>query len=560
MLTNNKLKKYFVAGCISAFCLIFYFSQSYIAFLIFLLFTIYLYKTVDDEVILDAYLFNLIFTLLLPPKYPFSGNQFAYYDHIFSEELSFQSISYSTSFDYFGFHLLANTLLINGNLYNLSVGLFFVNLLGFYSLLRFYKQVFKNKNVFTFKTLLLILFFLINLPPEFNLIMGLPKLLMNGTAGFGSFGLRMLVPASFFLSMFLPLSFLMKGNIKKFIISSLFITLFHYYMLVVFIVGYISFISAKNDKSYLIQLLLSGIAFLYFLNNFVFFKNLSQIFALTKSFNINFNLIPVISLGTIFENKFANNSIYYFNYENFSFFKPEYIFYDFSPTLGVFNNQASIPIEKLLLVSFAIYFSKKLNIQFLKHFLTYSIFVFFISHTLFSLNLFMFTGVMIPWRIMHIVSILCVMVFCSKLQIKVYKKLEIQNNVLTLLLIVPLSYFLWFIYNPIEKPFNEDIKNEIASLSSEIVLMPLKETKNVYYYNFPNTFVSLFPPNDWFFEHYLLDEYLENLRHYRALYGFSNCSEIEEYLNRNNLNIEYIIYNDREILMTEECYLIYIDY
>ena len=88
------------------------------------MFTIFLYKTLDDEIILEAYLFNSIFTLLLPPKEPFSGNQFAYYDHIFTDELSFESISYSSSFDYLGFHVFTNTLLINGNFYNLSVGLF----------------------------------------------------------------------------------------------------------------------------------------------------------------------------------------------------------------------------------------------------------------------------------------------------------------------------------------------------------------------------------------------------------------------------------------------------
>ena len=560
MLTDNKLKKFFVASSLSAFCIVFYFRQSPVVFLVFLMFTIFLYKTLDDEIILEAYVFNLIFTLLLPPKEPFSGNQFAYYDHIFTDELSFESISYSSSFDYLGFHVFTNTLLINGNLYNLSVGLFFVNLLGFYSLFRFYKQVFNNKNLIILKTLLLVLFFSINLPADFNFIMGVPKLLMNGTAGLGSFGLRMLVPASFFLSMFLPLSFLVEGNIRKYIISSIFISMFHYYMLVIFIVGYISFISAKNKKSYLIQLLFTGLTILYIFENFIFFKNLSQIFASTKSLNVNFNLIPVISFGTIFENKFSNNSIYYFNFENFSFFKPDYILYDFSPTLGVFNNQSSIPIEKILLVTITIYFSKKLNIQFLKYFLTHSFFVFFVSHILFSLDLFMFQGVMIPWRIMHIVSILCFMVLCSCLRIKTNKLFKIQNNALFLLLILPFSYFLWFIYNPMEIPYDKNIKNEIGTLSSEIVLMPLEQTKNVYYYNFPNTFISTFPPNDWFFKSYLLEEYLENLRHYKAIYEFSICSEIEDYINLNNLSIEYIMYDNLELLITEKCSLIYIEY
>ena len=155
--------------------------------------------------------------------------------------------------------------------------------------------MFNNKNLIILKTLLLVLFFSINLPADFNFIMGVPKLLMNGTAGLGSFGLRMLVPASFFLSMFLPLSFLVEGNIRKYIISSIFISMFHYYMLIILIVGYISFISAKNNKSYLIQLLFSGFTILYIFENFIFFKNLSQIFASTKSLNVNFNLIPVIS-------------------------------------------------------------------------------------------------------------------------------------------------------------------------------------------------------------------------------------------------------------------------
>lgn len=111
-----------------------------------------------------------------------------------------------------------------------------------------------------------------------------------------------------------------------------------------------------------------------------------------------------------------------------------------------------------------------------------------------------------------------------------------------------------------EIPYDKNIKNEIGTLSSEIVLMPLEQTKNAYYYNFPNTFISIFPPNDWFFKSYLLEEYLENLRHYKAIYEFSICSEIEDYINLNNLSIEYIIYDNLELLITEKCSLIYIEY
>ena len=94
-------------------------------------------------------------------------------------------------------------LLATDNLMNLNVALFFVNLFVFFGIFNFYKTVSNKQNILFFQSALLSTLFLINLPDDFNFIMGLGKLLVNGTAGFGSYGFRVFSPASFDLLSFI---------------------------------------------------------------------------------------------------------------------------------------------------------------------------------------------------------------------------------------------------------------------------------------------------------------------------------------------------------------------
>ena len=63
----------------------------------------------------------------------------------------------------------------------------------------------------------------------------------------------------------------------------------------------------------------------------------------SKEYFTNINLIPVISIGTLFNNGKNNSFIYYFDLDVLEIFKPIHLVDNFSPTLGVYNNLASIP-------------------------------------------------------------------------------------------------------------------------------------------------------------------------------------------------------------------------
>ena len=141
--------------------------------------------------------------------------------------------------------------------------------------------------------------------------------------------------------MFLPLTLLLENKTKQFFISGLILSLFHYYIFLVMFVVFISYISSKRDKLYLFQSFLLVITLFFILDQYQFFQDLSEHLVRLKNKNVNFNLIPVISIGTILNSGFDGNFVYYINLENFTFFKPEFSISNFSPTVGVFNNESS---------------------------------------------------------------------------------------------------------------------------------------------------------------------------------------------------------------------------
>ena len=157
--------------------------------------------------------------------------------------------------------------------------------------------------------------------------------------------------------MFLPLTLLLENKTKQFFISGLILSSFHYYIFLVMIVVFISYISSKREKLYLFQSFVCHHSF-FILDQYQFFQDLSEHLVRLKNKNVNFNLIPVISIGTILNSGFDGNFVYYINLENFTFFKPEFSISNFSPTVGVFNNESSIPFEKLILFFISLYLTR----------------------------------------------------------------------------------------------------------------------------------------------------------------------------------------------------------
>ena len=146
------------------------------------------YKFENRQTLAESFLFTNLLTTIIPPRLVFSGNQFAYFDEHFVDDLLFKSDVYSSNIPYVGFSYLSKVLLWTQNLENLNSFLFFLNCFVFYGIFSMFKLI--NSNLKTNNLFYLSLFFMfiaINLPSNFNSLLGIPKLLLNGTAWFWLF-------------------------------------------------------------------------------------------------------------------------------------------------------------------------------------------------------------------------------------------------------------------------------------------------------------------------------------------------------------------------------------
>ena len=531
----------FTLFVITLYNLIFFFNDSIILYSILLSIFLFLISRVSiqsQNLLLHSFYFVNLLNLVIPAKPVFSGNQFTYFDEQFVELILFNSDVYSDHIMYIGFTYLSKLLLISGNLESLNVFLFFLNIATFYGIFLFYKSVArKEKNIYFFSVLLFILFVAVNLPSNFNSLMGIPKLFLNGTAGFGSFGIRVFTPASFDLLMFYPLVFLCRNKLWIAIFSGCIISLFHYYLFVILSILIFSyFISRlKTNLSFYFFLVLT-IPALYLISNLDYFIKLSQIFSLIKPTSVNFNLVEFLSLGTIINNGTNSDFIYYLDFKNFSIFKPNYLFSNFSPTLGVINNESSIPIEKIVLFLLGLRYSLQLENKFTNSFIFCSLNIYIISHFLYSNNYLNYLGIIYPWRITHLLSIVCFVILFLRIP-SINLNLNFSFSLL-LLLLLPLSNFLWNIYDKTPYSYNESLKNtieETVQQEDELIIIPLLQTKYLYHYGLPNVPLFLYPPFDLNNLDKTLD-YFETYDTYNELIDAESCDKFQ--FNFDELNID----------------------
>lgn len=496
-------------------------------------------------------IFSNIFSALFPARKPFSGIQFSYFDYLYLENIIYDPVVYADTYRYIGFHLFSKILLFTNNLANLNVGLYFLNFLIFYSIFYFYQNGLKARNKYLFMFVFLFFLLLINLPSQFNSYMGIGKLFLNGIAGFGNFGFRTFAPASFDLLIFYPLAMLKQDKVREFIITGVILSLFHYYLFLILTITFVAYLSYKSQKNYLTLSILFSLLVFVLLDQIEIFQYIGEVITgLKKNYFVNVNLIPVISVGTLINSGTDSNFLYYFDYENLKFYKPTYITSNFSPTLGVFNGEASIPLEKIIFFILSIYILKKEKNKLIFNFVIYYFLTYLISCILFSLNIFAFQGFIYPWRINLFLSIICFMTLLSflKFEIKTYKLIN-----LLLLVTVPLSFYIWSFYANLDVDYNKHIASDLNNIPIESkIIMPLSETKYAFEYNLPNFYISYFHPIDWFNKE-LMNEYFIRSEHYKNIYAFNSCLDIKNYISTNNLDISYVFIEQDQILDSENC-------
>ena len=555
LITN---KYYFITTSVLVLYNLFsFFEDSFGFFLIFLFFFLIILnnkKIVNRQTLAESFLFTNLLTTIIPPRLVFSGNQFAYFDEHFVDNLAFSSEVYSTNIPYIGFTYLSKILLTTQNLGSLNSFLFFLNCFVFYAIFSMFKLINTNlKTNYLFYILLFVLFIAINLPSNFNSLMGVPKLLLNGTAGFGSFGIRVFTPASFDLLMFFPIKYFYQKKIINALLSGIIISLFHYYLfvlMIIFLLSYLLFIKGKNYYVYFIFIFSLGI--FNYLSEIKFFKDLSKIFQLIKPTSVNFNLVEYLSIGSLINNGLNSNYIYYFDLLNFQIFKPDFVYKNFSPTIGVINNESSIPIEKLLLFAIAYYFSLKFSNGYLSSLIFVSTNIFLMSHLLYSYDIYSFIGLIYPWRITHIISITSFIILMTKIpQINIQIK---DVYLLMFLVLIPISFSIWNIYDSRDYEYNDDLLTLIEDSveMNELIIIPIEETRYLYHYGLPNVFIWLYPP----FEINDFDKtkkYFEKLELYNRIIGSKTCNELNKNLSKTKQKIDKVLINTENAQIKSSC-------
>ncbi len=555
MLSKIIFSKLTLLSLLTAYNLFFFLKDGYIYFVIFLIIfsLIYLrFNANNKDLFIDSIIFSNIFSALLPARKPFSGIQFSYFDYLYLENIIYDPVVYADTYRYIGFHLFSKLLLFSNNLANLNVGLYFLNFLIFYSIFYFYQNGLKARNKYLFMFIFLFFLLLINLPSQFNSYMGVGKLFLNGIAGFGNFGFRTFAPASFDLLIFYPLAMLKQDKIKEFMITGLVLSLFHYYIFLILIITFVAYLSYKHQKNYLTLSIIFSILILSLLNQIEIFQYLGEVISgLKKNYFVNLNLIPVISIGTIINSGTDSNFLYYFNYENLTLYKPTFLNSNFSPSLGVFNGEASIPLEKIILFIGGMFILRKEKNKLILNIVIFYFFTYLISSILFSLNIYTFQGFIYPWRINLFLSIISFMSLLS------FFNNELQLNKfinLILLATIPVSFYIWSFYTNLDVDYNKNIASDISTIPVENkILIPLSETKYAYEYNLPNFYISYFHPIDWFNKELMTDYFIRS-EHYKAIYSLDSCLDIKNYIKQNNLGISHVFIEKNQLLNSDNCH------
>ena len=534
----------------------FYIEALYL-FVFLFVFVLLIYKKIDTKkryILLYSFLFTNLLNLIIPPRPVFSGNQFAYFDEQFYQSISFVSDMYSNDYFYIGFTFISKMLLLTNNLINLNVFLYFLNVLVFYGIYSFYFSINKkSKNVNLFTLLLLIFFIAINLPSNFNQLIGFPKLFLNGTSGFGSFGIRVFTPASFDLLVFYPLNYLLNNKVTKAFFSGILISLFHYYLFTIVLAFlFCYFLRYKEKKYYFYYTLLPFLVFFKALESLDYIKNIGNLINLIRPISVNFNLVPYFSFGTILNSGRNSDYIYYIDLFKLNIFKPEFLYNNFSPTLGVINNESSIPIEKIIFFLFALHLSSKYKNNLINYILFVFINVFLVSHLLFSNNIFSYLGIVYPWRVSYFASIISFLVISSKVP-EIKFNIQKYYFVITVFLIAS-SFYIWNIHDTKNYSYNDNLKNliELEVEEGELIIIPIEETRYLFHYNLPNIFIWLYPPID------LKDldkttKYFEKLRIYNLIINSKNCQELNDNLEKTTVIVEKIIFKSSSPIYGQDC-------
>lgn len=555
LITN---KNYFITTSIFVlYNLLSFFKESFVFFLIFLsVFLIILksYRFENRQTLAESFLFTNLLTTIIPPRLVFSGNQFAYFDEHFVDKLLFKSEVYSSNIPYVGFSYLSKILLWPQNLEVLNSFLFFLNCFVFYGIFSMFKLISENlKTHYFFYISLFLLFVAINLPSNFNSLMGVPKLFLNGTASFGSLGIRIFTPASFDLLMFIPMKHFYQKKLIKAIFTGLLISLFHYYLFVILFIFLLSYLLSTKGKDYYIYFIfIFSLGVFNYLSNIKFFKNLSEIFQTIKPTSANFNLVEYFSIGSIINNGLNSNFVYYFDLLNLRIFKPDFVYKNFSPTIGVINNQSSIPIEKMLLFSVAYFISLKFSNRYLSSLVFVSSNIFLASHFLYSYDIFSFVGLIYPWRITHIISITSFLILMSKMPQISFEVRDIY--LFSFLVLIPASFYLWNIYDSRDYDYNDNLKIIIEESfeKNELIIIPIEETRYLYHYGLPNVYIWLYPN----LEFRNLDKtikYYEDLNTTERLIFSESCQDFLYNLDKIDKDIKKIILSKNSKLFGKNC-------
>ena len=206
-------------------------------------------------------------------------------------------------------------------------------------------------------------------------------MLLDGVSSYTEFSSRRaFIPASLDILMIFPLYFLIKKKFKEAIILGILISTFHYFSFILLFLFFTSYlitnaqeklnVLSKNYFLFISLVFLLVSISIVTLNNLYISESIDSALRVLifERINSEWNLLPIVSIGTSIASFFNENPIYLsYNISTFNFSLQKLDPTFASPTLGSFRDYSIFPVEYMMVNIFGIYASRKKQISLLSN-------------------------------------------------------------------------------------------------------------------------------------------------------------------------------------------------
>ena len=356
--------------------------------------------------------------------------------------------------------------------------------------------------------------------------------------------------------MIFPLYFLIKKKFKEAIILGILISTFHYFSFILLFLYFTSYlitnaqeklnVLSKNYFLFISLVFLLVSISIVTLNNLYISESIDNALRVLifERINNEWNLLPIVSIGTSIASFFNDNPIYLsYNISTFNFSLQKLDPTFASPTLGSFRDYSIFPVEYMMVNIFGIYASRKKQISLLSNTIIVAFFSTFVSWFLQAFLVLGSFAILSPWRLSGYSTFLSLLAI-SYLLFDILKEkifIFLSFSSLALFTLVPLSNNLYN-QNPEDINFvsNQLIKHTHVS-ESEIII-PHDKTSWVLNSGGVAAYSTKLFPYDVNYS----EEWLFRYKSQQRILSSNTCEELYSYIQDSKAEISLIVSTEKD--------------